>query len=149
MNSLKYWLPAIVWMAVIFGFSSIPSREMPSFGLADFLVKKGGHALGYAMLALAYLRGLKSFKHKGHKEHEGKRTTRPGDFLVKHTSLLAWLMAVLFSATDEFHQAFVPGRHPSLTDVLVFDNLGALFGVAAFNWFTRWKQKGDAPAPPD
>jgi len=125
MNTLKRWLPAAVLMAAIFGFSSIPSRDMPGFGMLDYLVKKGGHALGYALLALAYLRGL-----------GGKRYR------------LAWLMALLFSATDEFHQSFVPGRHPSLVDVLVFDNLGALAGLAAFNIFTKWKQKGDAPASP-
>ncbi len=46
------WLPAILVMVIIFGFSSIPSREMPSFGFWDLLVKKGAHMLGYGLLAL-------------------------------------------------------------------------------------------------
>jgi VanZ family protein len=95
-------------MMLIFGFSSIPSREMPSFGPLDFLFKKFGHAFGYGLLALAYQRGLGG--------------NRPR---------LAWLMAVAFAATDEFHQSFVPGRNPSPVDVLLFDNLGALAGLWA------------------
>ena len=55
LTKLPRWLPAVLMMAAIFGFSSIPSSEMPRFGLLDLLVKKGGHALGYALLALAFL----------------------------------------------------------------------------------------------
>ncbi len=50
----------------------------------------------------------------------------------------AWLLAVLYAMTDEFHQSFVFGRHPSVWDVLIFDNLGALISLWAIN---RIKQK--------
>ena len=106
MQTLKRWLPALILMSLIFGFSSVPSREMPKFGLADFLVKKGGHALGYGLLALANLHGL-----------NGKRAS------------LAWLMTVVFAASDEIHQSFVAGRNASFMDVLLFDNFGALAGL--------------------
>ena len=95
-------------MAAIFSFSSIPSTEMPNFGLVDFLVKKGGHALGYGLLALAYLRGLM-----------GERSE-----ILSHQLFIAWVLATLYSATDEFHQSFVPGRHPAITDVMI-DSFGA------------------------
>ena len=95
-------------MAAIFAFSSIPSKEMPNFGIIDFLVKKGGHALGYGILALAYLRGLK-----------GERNE-----IISRQFFIAWVLATLYSATDEFHQSFVPGRHPAITDVMI-DSLGA------------------------
>jgi VanZ family protein len=101
-------------MALIFGFSAIPAREMPSFGRMDFSVKKLGHACGYALLAAAYSHGL-----------GGKRPW------------LAWLMTIAFAATDEFHQSFVPGRNPSLWDVFLFDNLGALAGL----WIDRLFRK--------
>ena len=42
---------------------------------------------------------------------------------------LAWALAILYACTDEFHQSFVWGRHPSIWDVLVFDNLGALISI--------------------
>jgi VanZ family protein len=95
-------------MVAIFAFSSIPSKTMPNFGVVDFLVKKGGHALGYGLLALAYLRGLK-----------GK-----GNEVVSRQLFIAWVLATLYSATDEFHQSFVPGRYPSAFDVLI-DTVGA------------------------
>jgi len=122
---LKYWGPAILMMVVIFGFSSIPSDELLNFGLLDFIVKKGGHALGYALLSLTFLRGIKS----------ESRLVNPRWFF------LAWAMAVLYSATDEFHQSFVPGRHPAVTDVMI-DAVGA--GLALFLASRYYKQKRPA-----
>ena len=81
---------------------------MPDFGLLDYLFKKGGHALGYGLLGLAYLRGL----------------TKNSGPIPPRSLLLAWFLTTLYSATDEFHQGFVPGRHPALTDVLI-DSTGA------------------------
>lgn len=107
LNALRRWLLPTSLMAVIFFFSSIPSAEMPYFSVLDFLVKKGGHALGYGLLALAYRRALDDSNRQ-----------------PKQTYLYAWLLAGLYAAGDEFHQSFVPGRHPSGWDVLI-DNLGA------------------------
>ena len=53
------WIPAVILMLSIFIFSSIPSESMPTFGLVDLLVKKGSHMLGYGLLALCYLYGLR------------------------------------------------------------------------------------------
>jgi VanZ family protein len=99
-------------MAAIFAFSSVPSEDMPSFGLIDLLVKKGGHALGYGLLALTYLHGLKGESSE----------------IVPRQLFVAWLLATLYSATDEFHQSFVPGRHPAVTDVII-DSVGAVLAV--------------------
>ena len=38
-------------------------------------------------------------------------------------------MAGLYAATDEFHQAFMPGRSSSVFDVVIFDNLGTIFAL--------------------
>lgn len=100
------WLPALLMMLVIFAFSSRTSNELPNFGGWDYFVKKSAHGVGYGLLALAYLRAL-----------------------PKRNYVLAWFLAVLYSATDEFHQSFVPGRHAAITDVLVFDNLGAMIAL--------------------
>lgn len=109
-------------MVVIFAFSSFPASELPNFDRADRIVKKGGHALGYGLLALSYLRGLK------------------GDNKDVHSRwlYLAWVMAVLYSATDEFHQSFIPGRQPAATDILI-DALGA--AVALLLAGRYYKQK--------
>jgi VanZ like family len=102
------WGLALLMMVAIFGFSSIPSSEMPQFGGWDLIVKKGGHALGYGLLALTYLRGWKG---------ESKD-------VYSRWYYASWLMAILYSVTDEFHQSFVPGRHPAPTDVMI-DAIGA------------------------
>ncbi|HCK66185.1 MAG TPA: hypothetical protein DHW49_07950 [Anaerolineae bacterium] len=106
------WLPALTLMIVIFLFSSRSSNELPNYGSWDYFVKKSAHAIGYGLLALSYLHAL-----------------------PKRNYFLAWLLALIYSATDEFHQSLVPGRNPSVIDVLVFDNIGAM--VALF-LHSRW-----------
>jgi len=110
---LRYTWPAVLWAAVIFVGSSIPSKSMPSFAFTvEDLV---WHFLEYAifgvLLALAYVRspGRASFKTVG----------------------LAVLTGVLYAASDEWHQSFVPGRVTSLADFLA-DAAGVVFGVVAF-----------------
>ena len=103
-------------MAVIFTASSFPSRSLPHFGLWDWLVKKGGHMLGYALLAVAYARGLAG----------GARPTR-------RQLLAAVALAGLYAITDEFHQWFVAGRGAAATDVLI-DTVGAGLGVGVWEY---------------
>jgi VanZ family protein len=105
---LRRWLPAVFMMGIIFWFSSQPSSHLPNFDWADQIVKKGGHMLGYALLALSYWHAL-----------GGKPSNRRP----------AWLLAILYAATDEYHQSFVTGRYPSAQDVLFFDNLGILIAL--------------------
>jgi VanZ family protein len=105
---LPRWLPALLIMLVIFLFSSQPSSVLPNFSWADKIVKKGGHVVGYAILALSYWYAFRM--------QEDKRW-------------LAWLLAVLYAFTDELHQTFVPGRHSSIWDVLIFDNFGAMISL--------------------
>ena len=116
---VSLWLPPLIWMGVLFAASGTPSRDIPSFGVIDFLVKKGGHMLGYAALALLFQRAL------------GWNMKR---------APLAWLFAVLYAVTDEFHQTFVPGRHPAWTDVLFFDGGGAALAAwLSVKWANRHK----------
>jgi VanZ family protein len=131
----RAWGWSLLIMAVIFAFSSMPSNEIPRFGWVDFLVKKGGHMTGYALLAAANLRALQldpgGHKTGGHKTG-GQKT---GGHKIRPYGL-AFLMAVLYSATDEWHQSFVPGRHPTLTDIGI-DALGAALGT----WLLVWYQQ--------
>ena len=99
------WLPAFLLMLIIFAFSSRTNSELPNFHSWDYFIKKGAHAFGYGLLALSYMYMFNWDKKR---------------------YWLAWLLAILYSATDEFHQSFVPGRHSAVSDVLLFDNLGAI-----------------------
>jgi VanZ family protein len=102
------WVPSLFLMIVIFLMSATPSSNIPNYGFWDTLVKKGGHMTGYALLAVSYWYGF-NFK--------------PGKIW------LAWLMALLYAASDEFHQSFTPGRNPSPIDVILFDGGGAAAGL--------------------
>jgi VanZ family protein len=114
----RKWLPALLMMGIIFWFSSQPSSNLPNFDWADKALKKGGHMLGYAILSWSYWYALD----------------------MKPKKLwLAWLLALLYAITDEYHQSFVTSRFPSAWDVLVFDNLGALIALSVAG--RREKQK--------
>lgn len=96
-------------MAVIFWFSSQPSSDLPNFGLVDRVIKKTGHVFEFAVLSFWVWYAL---------EFRSERVR------------LAWLIAFLYAITDEIHQSYVPGRNPSVWDVIVFDNAGA--------WISLW-----------
>jgi hypothetical protein len=113
------WLPALFMMLLIFLVSAQSSSNLPNFDWADGLVKKSGHTVGYAILAWLYWRAL-----------EFKDSQR----------WVAWLLAVLYALTDEFHQSFVPGRHPDVLDVLIFDNFGALISLWLINRYRKQKR---------
>lgn len=112
------WLPALLMMLVIFAFSSRADDELPNFQVWDYFVKKSAHAIVYGLLALSYLRAL-----------------------LKRNYYMAWLLAVLYAVSDEFHQSFVSGRHAAIADVLVFDNLGAILALYIDYRFTRIKEQ--------
>jgi VanZ family protein len=105
------WVPAVMMMIAIFSLSSLPADRLPYFGAYDFLVKKAGHASGYALLGLTYYYALPKSLSSGY---------RWG---------MAVLMAVLFALSDEFHQSFVAGRTSTLRDVMI-DGGGAAIATA-------------------
>ena len=124
MKKLWRFLPALLMMAVIFAFSSVPKQELPNFGFLDIFVKKGGHVLGYALLALAYWYGLSAIP-------SGPKA-RP--------YVLAYILAVVYAISDEFHQSFVPGRHATWVDALIIDGSGAILALGLVYWL-RAKKK--------
>lgn len=116
---LLRWFPTGLMILLIFIFSSIPSKEMPEFGLWDTVVKKGGHMLGYAVLTASCWRGM------------ARQERRAG--------LWAVVFAVGYAITDEFHQSFVPGRHAAWGDVLV-DGVGSGLALLAIGFSSKIRQ---------
>jgi VanZ family protein len=102
------WFPALFIMLVIYVFSSQPGERLPNFLDWDDIVKKTSHVVIYGLLALSYLRLFKD---------------------DNKYYWLAWIMTLLYAATDEFHQSFVPHRTAAVFDILVFDNLGAAIAL--------------------
>jgi VanZ family protein len=120
------WIPALLIMILIFFFSSLPSERVPYLGGLDFLVKKGSHAIGYGLLGLSYYYAL------------------PRSLSRVYRWLLAFIMAILFALSDEYHQSFVHGRNSSLGDVAIdgFGAMVALFLGAGYSSNSRSNSTG-------
>jgi VanZ family protein len=104
-RALTHWLPVVLWAALIFTLSSIPSLST-GLGTWDLILRKCAHATEYAVLAVLLVRAL---------EREAP----------------ALALGVLYAASDEVHQAFVRGRHASPIDVAI-DTVGLVLGL--FVW---------------
>ena len=130
---LKYWLPVLIWLAVIFlGSTDMMSAEHTSRFIVPVLlwlkpemspetiwfilvfVRKCAHVSEYAVLALLLWRAL--------------RTSQALHMKIPTLCGTVFLGCALVSASDEFHQSFVKSRTPSVRDVLL-DVTGALFGL--------------------
>lgn len=110
------WGPAILVMAIIFLASSTQGTSLPKFGFWDYFIKKGGHMLGYALLAASFCHALRG----------AKRAAR-------HPFVWAVCLTVLYAASDEWHQKFTAGRTAALLDVGI-DAMGGLIGIAVMRW---------------
>jgi VanZ family protein len=138
---LKYWLPLLIWLGVIFlGSTSLMSAEHTSRLIVPILrwlkpgmspktiwivlviMRKCAHVSEYAILALLLWRAFRS--------GPTLRTKLPTLFSG------ALLACAVFAASDEFHQSFVKSRTPSVGDVLL-DVVGALFGLLICASFAR------------
>ncbi|MDD5155722.1 MAG: VanZ family protein [Candidatus Omnitrophica bacterium] len=105
----KYWLVLLLWLGVIFYFSSLPGKDIPAlFPLQDILF----HAVTYAVLAYLFIRALKN--------------TCPGLARPK-LILFTFVFGVIYGLSDEFHQSFVPGRQASAFDLFV-DSVSCFIG---------------------
>jgi VanZ family protein len=121
-SSMARWLMIAGWMALIFFFSSQPQLPSAPDPWADLIFKKGAHFTVYAVLAVLFRRALP---------------------LSRRIWALSWMFTVLYAASDEWHQSFVPGRHPQPTDVLI-DACGAATGLLIFWWLQRRAQAASA-----
>jgi VanZ family protein len=104
------WVAVVLWAGVIFVLSAIPSLASPFAPFYDFVLRKLAHMGVYAILMVLLFRAL-----QGHTDSK------------RHALLLAALLAVLYSLSDEWHQTFVAGRYGSFRDVWI-DILGIVAG---------------------
>lgn len=112
---IKYWLPVFVYAIIIFYLSSLPGKEIPQlFTLQDI----PAHFFEYAVLAILVNRALKA-----HRFFSGALTR----------FLWTACLCVIFAASDEFHQAFVPNRDASFYDV-ISDTAGILAAHVTQLW---------------
>ena len=126
-DRLAAWAPAVVWAAVIFYMSTdelsaehtrswiepivrffVPSLPDAAFEVLHFVVRKLAHMTEYFVFALLIERGCR----------------RGSELAPSRAPLVAWVVAALYSLTDEGHQLLVASRGASLLDCGL-DSLGA------------------------
>jgi len=126
MRKLLRFLPALLWMSLIYRASATPDlKSVPlaqrlgllpweldpaTLDLLEVLLRKSAHLLSYALLALLLHWALSAL-------------------LARPKALYSALgLTLLYALTDEFHQSFVPTREGRLTDVLI-DTAGAVIAL--------------------
>lgn len=106
------FLPAFLWMGVIFYFSS---RQTTGIGGDSywfrFAILKTFHFIEYAILAIFLFLGYKKYK-------------------------WTFLTAYIYALSDEFHQHFIPGRTGQFRDTF-FDLTGILLALLVFKFFQK------------
>ena len=122
-HSSRIIQPLLLWL--------FPHLEAATVHEVVVAVRKCAHLTEYAILAVLIWRAFSK-----------RLGMEPCPWRWKHAGQ-ALLLVVLYAATDEFHQLFVPTREGSILDVLI-DTTGAAFGllvVWSILFFRRDKSK--------
>lgn len=117
------WFPVVSWAFVIFIFSAMPASPVSEIHWQDFIFKKSAHVVEYAIFTIFLYRALHA-----------------GGISKKEAGIYSIILAVIYGASDEFHQSFTPGREPKVRDVF-FDTTGAFLAI-----YCIWKLLPKAPA---
>jgi VanZ family protein len=118
MKYIRLWGPVVVWMAVIFFFSSRQKVEVSPDNTINFIFFKTLHVLEYACLYVLNFRAMKY--------------SRPSDKPIRWF-IAAFCLTFLYAESDEIHQTFTPTREGRFRDVII-DAVGA--GIA---WITIYQ----------
>jgi len=133
-RNAKYWAPVFLWMSFIFWMSTgtfssentsliiepilrffMPSIAPERVAVIHGAIRKLGHVSEYFILGILLFRAFRG----GSTEMRSPRW-----------AFSSLLVIVLYAASDEFHQSFVPARTASLVDVGI-DTLGGFLAQCA------------------
>jgi len=144
---IKYWLPSVAWMVLIFSASADSHSSQRSYGIVvpvlhwlfphmpqaqiealHHYTRKTAHLTEYAILALLLRRTLFQVM---------TNLTNPWSVKLVFAVIL---LVFLYAASDEFHQSFIPGRTALFSDVLI-DTAGGTAGLLLGWLFYRVRKK--------
>ncbi|HKQ79406.1 MAG TPA: VanZ family protein [Blastocatellia bacterium] len=143
---LKYWAPPIIWMALIFYFSTdafsgentgsllegvfsfiYPGITQELLDFIHFYIRKAGHFTVYAILALLLFRACRS----------GARARWHWKWAIG-----SLLVVVFYALLDEYHQTFTRHRVGSIYDSMI-DASGAAAALLSL-WLLRRRSEMEA-----
>ncbi|UOR11640.1 VanZ family protein [Halobacillus amylolyticus] len=148
MKKFRYWIPAIVWMGIIFYSSSTPYQEQDVkpvlsdwFDLSGFVPLFDGISFTYhhsevSVASLGIAGFIEFFIRKGAHVtvfllltvlifYALRKTTNRN---YQSTIIISWVATVLYAITDELHQGITPNRTPYIGDVIL-DAVGGLMAL--------------------
>ena len=125
-NFIKFYLPTLLWLGMIFYLSSLPDLRYRTGSISsELFLRKGAHLLEYIFLAFLFWRiffGL-------HRLEE------------KKAFLFSFLLLFFFALSDEWHQSLIVGRSGKIIDA-IYDGLsGLLFLQGAFFWRKKTQKR--------
>ena len=120
--NFKYFIPAVLWAALIFALSATPGRHMPDLTFWNlFQPDKVGHLVVYAVLVGAMLWGF---------QHLRQREKIPRNVIT-----IVVLFAISYGISIEFMQFnFFSGRNFDVIDILA-NIIGCLIGLLSLRFF--------------
>lgn len=121
MTFLARWSPAAAIAIAIFWLSH--QSRPPGAGLAPDYI---GHFVAYAAFAFAVVWGMTNCLRE----------------LSVSRLFFSWVLVVCYALSDEFHQGFIPGRHPSFSDIFV-DVLATSMVVLFLGWYAHRRRSAD------
>lgn len=104
-----------------------PEISDPAIRQVQLVVRKAAHVAEYALLALLLYRAVR------------RTWERSPEIWCRQCAAWAFGLAVLYAASDEWHQSFVPSRGGAVQDVII-DAAGAAFGLALGRGWLLWRQ---------
>jgi VanZ family protein len=129
---VKYWLPVLLWMGLIFYMSTgmfsaqntfdlfqrvlrsiDPAISNSTIRLINNSLRKAGHVTEFFISGLLVFRAFRA------------GSTEPR---MMRWAMFSFVFIVLFAASDEFHQSFVASRTASVLDVCI-DSGGGLLAI--------------------
>ena len=114
---------------VVPGFSDMSAADQLALATSiNHPVRKLAHFTEYLVLGILAVNALRLHIGSSGRYFEDEAITPSRNFCIP---ALSWAFCILYAASDEFHQLFVPGRAGLVTDVCI-DSAGALLGILLF-----------------
>ena len=114
---------------VVPGFSDMSAADQLALAKSiNHPVRKLAHFTEYLVLGILAVNALRLHIGSSGRYFEDEAITPSRNFCIP---ALSWAFCILYAASDEFHQLFVPGRAGLVTDVCI-DSAGALLGILLF-----------------
>ncbi|MBF0341779.1 MAG: VanZ family protein [Magnetococcales bacterium] len=115
-----------VYSGLLYYLSSLTGQQLSAFKPYFQNQDKVEHMIAYGVMAFVAWVALRQWNH------------------FRHSWLWAWLYAVGYGISDEWHQFFVPGRYADVWDLMA-DATGAALAILILEFYRSRRQSQSRP----